>query len=160
MALDQRQHPNGCRRSLGDEGVARLSPLGRGEPVFKDLLRLARLEQALSLHQPAERSHVDVAYLHRLEDGQASRSGRNVAIRIAIGLSLDLDATEVLLQAAGHLPLAGETKGRLHALHPPQGGGTAARPGQTFDKDLTKRWMSSRRNILPTQLGSTPMTTA
>jgi len=83
--------------------------------AFKDLLRLARLEQGLSFHQLAERSQVDVAYLHRLEDGQASRPGRNVAIRIAVGLGMDISATEELLLATGHLglvraspPLAGK----------------------------------------------------
>lgn len=88
-------------------GVAPIRPgaAPRGEVPFKDLLRLARLEQGLSFHQLAERSHVDVAYLHRLEDGQASRPGRNVAIRIAIGLGLDLEATEEFLRATGHLSL-------------------------------------------------------
>ncbi len=88
-------------------GVASVRPgsVHGGEVAFKDLLRLARLEQGLSFHQLAERAHVDVAYLHRLEDGQASRPGRNVAIRIAIGLGLDLEATEELLFASGHLPL-------------------------------------------------------
>jgi hypothetical protein len=46
-----------------------------------------------------------------LEDGQAFRPGRNIAIRIAIGLGLDLDATEELLLAAGHLPLVRDTRG-------------------------------------------------
>ena len=73
--------------------------------AFKDILLATRLEQGLSFHQLAERSRVDVAYLHRLETGQASRPGRNIAIRIAIGLGLDLDSTEDLLLAAGHLLL-------------------------------------------------------
>jgi transcriptional regulator with XRE-family HTH domain len=98
--------------------LRRVSPVQSGAVpratvAFKDLLRLARLEQGLSFHQLAERPQVDVAYLHRLEDGQASRPGRNIAIRIAIGLGLDLDATEELLLASGHLSLVRETHTRL-----------------------------------------------
>jgi len=78
----------------------------RATVAFKDLLRVARQEQGLSFHQLAERSDVDVAYLHRLEDGQATRPGRNLTIRVAIGLALDLQATEELLVAAGHQPLS------------------------------------------------------
>lgn len=97
--------------------LRRVSPVQSGAVPratvpFKDLLRLARLEQGLSFHQLAERSRVDVAYLHRLEDGQASRPGRNVAIRIAIGLRFDLDATEEVLLAAGHLSLVRDTRTR------------------------------------------------
>lgn len=77
----------------------------RATVAFKDLLRLARLEHGLSFHQLAETAHVDVAYLHRLEDAIATHPGRNVVIRIAIGLGLDLEGTEEMLVAAGHLPL-------------------------------------------------------
>lgn len=105
MALEASRLPHAITPDL-----RRASPVQSGAvptvPVpFKDLLRLARLEQGLSFHQLAERSQVDVAYLHRLEDGQATRPGRNIAIRIAIGLGLDLDATEELLIAADHIPL-------------------------------------------------------
>jgi len=73
--------------------------------VFKDLLRTSRLERGRSFHQLAQRSHVDVAYLHTPEHGQASRPGRNVAIPIAIGVGLELAATEEMLLAGGDLTL-------------------------------------------------------
>ncbi len=90
----------------------------RATVAFKDLLRFARLEQGLSFHQLAERSHVDVAYLHRLEDGRAARPGRNVTIRIAIGLGLNLDASEELLSAAGQLGLLPQLPIATHRPEP------------------------------------------
>ncbi len=72
---------------------------------FYEILRLYRAESGLSFQQLSERSHVDVAYLHRLERGQATRPGRNVILRIAFGLGLDLEATDELLAGADQLPL-------------------------------------------------------
>lgn len=116
MAIENPQRSDGVStaiRGLARDGAA--PPPTAGMP-FKDILRLARLEQGLSFHHLAERSQVDVAYLHRLEDGQASRPGRNVTIRISIGLGLDLKETEELLLAARHLPLVPETRsGRFGA---------------------------------------------
>lgn len=111
MALEDAQRSGGFAPVLREEPPVRLGPAPRGELAFKDLLRFSRLEQGLSFHQLAERSQVDVAYLHRLEDGQASRPGRNVAIRIAIGLGFDLHAAEEMLIAAGHLSLVYSARG-------------------------------------------------
>jgi transcriptional regulator with XRE-family HTH domain len=105
MASEVAQQSGGFAPAVRGVTPVREGATRRGEVAFKDLLRLARLEQGLSFHQLAERSQVDVAYLHRLEDGQAAHPGRNVAIRIAIGLGLDLDDTEELLLASRHVPL-------------------------------------------------------
>ena len=72
---------------------------------FHETLRLYRAESGLSFQQLSQRAHVDVAYLHRLERGHATRPGRNVILRIALGLGLALEATDELLAAGGHLPL-------------------------------------------------------
>lgn len=106
MGADLAQQFRGSARAPRGPSPVRLDAAPSCELAFKDLLRLARQEQGLSFHQLAERSRVDVAYLHRLEDGQATRPGRNIAIRIAIGLGLDLDTAEVFLFASGHLPLS------------------------------------------------------
>lgn len=105
MGSDVAQQSGGFVPVLRGVAPARPVAAPSGGVPFKDLLRLARLEQGFSFHQLAERSQVDVAYLHRLEDGQAAHPGRNVAIRIAIGLGLDLDDTEELLLASRHVPL-------------------------------------------------------
>ena len=112
MTPEVAQQSGGSATALRGLTPDRPSAQPKGEVAFRDLLRLGRLEQGLSFHQLAEGSHVDVAYLHRLEDGQASRPGRNIAIRIAIGLRLDLDSTEELLLASGHLSLLRETRTR------------------------------------------------
>ena len=48
---------------------------------------------------------MDVAYLHRLDTGRAARPSRDVLIRIAFGLGLEIEAADALIAAAGHLPL-------------------------------------------------------
>ena len=73
---------------------------------FHEILRLYRAESGLSFQQLSQRAHVDVAYLHRLERGHATRPGRNVILRIALGLGLTLEAADQLLAAGGHLQLA------------------------------------------------------
>ncbi|NIM93556.1 MAG: helix-turn-helix domain-containing protein [Anaerolineales bacterium] len=73
---------------------------------FADLLQSQRIEVGLSFQRLSERSQVDIAYLHRLETGRATRPGRNIVIRIAISLGLDIDDTDDMLVSAGHLPLA------------------------------------------------------
>lgn len=80
---------------------------------FHKILRLYRAESGLSFHQLSERAHVDVAYLHRLEKGQATRPGRNVILRIGFGLGLTLEATDEILAAGGHLPLAPDLETRV-----------------------------------------------
>jgi len=79
---------------------------------FAACLRDRRQEGGLSFRSLSARSQVDVAYLHRLESGLAARPGRNIVIRIAIGLGLNLQETDDLLIIAGHLPLANS---RLHS---------------------------------------------
>ena len=64
-----------------------------------------RAEYGLSFQQLSARSYVDVAYLHRLETGRAARPSRDILLRIAIGLGLDVERTDDLLATAGHLPL-------------------------------------------------------
>ena len=77
---------------------------------FDETLRCLRIETGLSFQKLSERSHVDVAYLHRLETGRATRPGRNVIIRITFGLNLNLEDTEELLLKTGHLTLVPVTK--------------------------------------------------
>ncbi len=73
--------------------------------VIAELLKYRRAERAFSFHQLSELSCVDVAYLHRLENNIATRPGRNVLLRVSIGLGLDIDDTDELLMVAGHMPL-------------------------------------------------------
>lgn len=108
MVLEEGLHSPALRPAIGEASPARVGPTFRSVPPFEDLLRFARLERGPPFHQLSERSRVDVAYLYRLEGGQASRPGRNVAIRIAIGLGFALEATDELLRAAGHLSLVRE----------------------------------------------------
>jgi len=59
----------------------------------------------LSYSKVADLCWVDVAYLYRLANGGKSRPTRDVVIRLAIGLRLDVGETDELLMAAGHAPL-------------------------------------------------------
>lgn len=77
---------------------------------LQESLRQLRSDYGLSFHQLSERSHVDVAYLHRIETGQAVRPSRDVVIRIAIGLGLDIETTDMLLTDAGHISLLPVTR--------------------------------------------------
>jgi transcriptional regulator with XRE-family HTH domain len=74
-------------------------------PSLCDRLKQLRAEFGLSYQQLSERSYVDMAHLHRLETGQAARPSRDVLIRIAFGLGLEIEAADSLIAAAGHLPL-------------------------------------------------------
>jgi transcriptional regulator with XRE-family HTH domain len=74
--------------------------------LLQELLAQRRRESGLSFQLLSERSQVDVAYLCRLEKGQASNPGRNIVLRIGIGLGLGLEAMDELLIAARHLPLS------------------------------------------------------
>lgn len=70
------------------------------------LLAQKRQESGLSFQNLSLRSHVDVAYLCRLEKGQASNPGRNVVLRIGIGMGLGVEEIDELLVAAHHFPLS------------------------------------------------------
>lgn len=74
--------------------------------VLYQLLAQKRQESGLSFQNLSLRSHVDVAYLCRLEKGQASNPGRNVVLRIGIGMGLGVEEIDELLVAAHHLPLS------------------------------------------------------
>lgn len=74
--------------------------------MFQELLAQSRQESGLSFQSLSIRSHVDVAYLCRLEKGQASNPGRNVVLRIGIGMGLGVEEIDELLIAARHLPLS------------------------------------------------------
>jgi len=72
---------------------------------FAHYLKKQIAESGLSYQQLAERSAVDVAYIHRLASGKAINPGRNVVIRLGIGLGLDVYGVDELLKATGQLPL-------------------------------------------------------
>ena len=74
--------------------------------TLHQLLAQRRQESGLSFQNLSFRSHVDVAYLCRLEKGQASNPGRNVVLRIGIGMGLGVEEIDDLLVAAHHLPLS------------------------------------------------------
>lgn len=70
------------------------------------MLRHDREEAGLSLEVLAHKVQTSPAYLFRLEKGTAANPGRNFTIRLGIALYRDdLDHIDLLLQAAGHLPL-------------------------------------------------------
>jgi transcriptional regulator with XRE-family HTH domain len=70
-----------------------------------DIIKRLRAEYGLSFQQLSERSYVDVAYLHRIETGRVGRPSRDVLIRIAFGLGLELESADELVTMVGHLPL-------------------------------------------------------
>ena len=73
--------------------------------VIAELLKYWRAERDFTFRQLSDRSCVDVAYLHRLENNIAARPGRNVLLRVSIVLGLDIENTNELLMVAGHIPL-------------------------------------------------------
>jgi transcriptional regulator with XRE-family HTH domain len=73
--------------------------------VIAELLKYWRAERDFSFRQLSELSYVDGAYLHRLENNTATRPGRNVLLRVSIGLGLNIENTNELLMVAGHVPL-------------------------------------------------------
>jgi transcriptional regulator with XRE-family HTH domain len=73
-------------------------------PLYEHL-RILRAVNGLSFDMLSARSHVDVAYLHRLETGKACNPSRDVLFRIALGLGLDVEMTDELIRIAGHVPL-------------------------------------------------------
>lgn len=73
--------------------------------AFTRLLRAYFDRAHSSYSKVADLCWVDVAYLHRLVNGGKSQPSRDVVIRLAIGLRLDVGETDELLMAAGHAPL-------------------------------------------------------
>ncbi len=73
--------------------------------VIAELLKYWRAERAFTFHQLSELSDVDGGYLNKLENNIATRPGRNVLLRMSIGLGLDIENTNELLMVAGHVPL-------------------------------------------------------
>jgi transcriptional regulator with XRE-family HTH domain len=79
---------------------------GRNHTIgIAEQLKYWRTERDLTLRQLSERSLVDHTYLNRLENNLARRPGRNIVLRVAIGLNLDVDKTNEMLVVAGHVPL-------------------------------------------------------
>jgi len=72
---------------------------------LQEYLRRLRAEYGLSYQFLSERSGVDVAYLHRIETGKAHRPSRDILIRIALGLGLEIEMADRLVRSAGHVPL-------------------------------------------------------
>jgi len=73
--------------------------------VIAELLKYWRAERAFIFHQSSDRSDVDGGYQNKLENNVSTRPGRNILIRVSIGLGLDIDDTDELLMVAGHVPL-------------------------------------------------------
>ena len=81
-----------------------VTPITEQIPLQETLKRL-RAEYGLSYQQLSERSCVDVAYLHRIETGKAHRPSRDILIRVALGLGLEIETADSLVRSAGHVPL-------------------------------------------------------
>jgi transcriptional regulator with XRE-family HTH domain len=81
-----------------------VTPVAEHPPLQEHLRRL-RAEYGLSYQLLSERSGVDVAYLHRIETGKAHRPSRDILIRIALGLGLEVETADSLVRCAGHVPL-------------------------------------------------------
>ncbi len=73
--------------------------------VIAELLKYWRAERAFTFRQLSELSDVDGGYLNKLENNVSTRPGRNVLLRVSIGLGLDIENTNELLMVAGHIPL-------------------------------------------------------
>jgi transcriptional regulator with XRE-family HTH domain len=73
--------------------------------VIAELLKYWRAERDFSFRQLSELSDVDGGSLNKLENNVSIRPGRNILIRVSIGLGLDIDDTDELLMVAGHVPL-------------------------------------------------------
>jgi transcriptional regulator with XRE-family HTH domain len=81
-----------------------MAPVAEHTPLQERVRRL-RAEYGLSYQLLSERSGVDVAYLHRIETGKAHRPSRDILIRIAFGLGLEIEVADDLVRSAGHVPL-------------------------------------------------------
>ncbi len=73
-----------------------------------------RKSAGLSYDQLSSRSLVDRRYLWDLETGKKGNPGRNILLRIGIGLRLEVEELDVLLREAGHLPLLPENNNGGH----------------------------------------------
>ena len=73
--------------------------------IIAELLKYWRAERNFTFHQLSELSDVDGGYLNKLKNNVSIRPGRNILIRVSIGLGLDIDDTDELLMVAGHIPL-------------------------------------------------------
>ena len=73
--------------------------------VIAELLKYWRAERAFTFHQLSELSDVDGGYPNKLENNVSTRPGRNVLLRVSIGLGLNIENTNELLMVAGHIPL-------------------------------------------------------
>ncbi len=73
--------------------------------VIAELLKYWRAERAFTFRQLSELSDVDGGYLNKLENNVSTRPGRNVLLRVSIGLGLNIENTNELLMVAGHVPL-------------------------------------------------------
>jgi len=92
-----------------------MTPVTEHTPLQERLKRL-RAEYGLSYQLLSERSGVDVAYLHRIETGKAHRPSRDILIRIALGLGLEIETADSLVRSAGHVPLLPRAAGVTHEL--------------------------------------------
>jgi len=80
-------------------------------------LERLRKSAGLSYDQLSSRSLVDRRYLWDLETGKKGNPGRNILLRIGIGLRLEVEELDALLREAGQLPLLPE--GNSQDGHPP-----------------------------------------
>ncbi len=73
--------------------------------VIAGQLKYWRAERIFTFHQLSELSDVDGGYLNKLENNVSTRPGRNILIRVSIGLGLNIENTNELLMVADHIPL-------------------------------------------------------
>ena len=76
--------------------------------TFATTLERLRKSAGLSFDQLSSRTLVDRRYLWDLETGKKGNPGRNILLRIGIGLRLEVEELDDLLREAGHLPLLPE----------------------------------------------------
>ena len=69
----------------------------------------------------AERSWVDVAYLHRLVHGGKRNPSRDTIIKLGVGMGLTVPQLDEILMAAGHAPLVRFNYGEPSQKSPPAG---------------------------------------
>ena len=84
------------------------------EPMTR-LLREHFERQEESYAAVAQRSWVDIAYLHRLVQGRKHKPSRDTVIKLGIGMGLTVPELDEVLMAAGHAPLVRFTYGKQHA---------------------------------------------
>ncbi len=82
-------------------------------PSFGSLLQQWRARAGQSGNALARAAGIDPSYLSRLEHGEREPPGRALVLALAGSLSLSPGDTDVLLVAAGHLPVALHLLGAL-----------------------------------------------